>query len=121
MIETSFYTWLAAQVSQSVYPGMMPQGAAPAVVYSKADDSRDRVYGGNSTLQAAEFNVDCYSVTYTEARTMAQTITAALVNYRGAMDTDHCDNAELVTDLDTYEPETKLHRAALRFRILYRL
>ena len=119
MIEESFYTYLAANAGVDVYPGVLPQAAAPAVTYAKNAGTRDQTFSGVSSLQEVDFDVNCWATSYLASRTTANTIMTALVAYRGAMGSDHCDNALLIRDIDLYEPETKLYRAALMFKIFY--
>ena len=121
MIDASFYTYLTSIAGVPVYPGLLPQDADPAVTFARSNATRDQVYNGVSTLQEIEFDVNCWSTTALASRNTAETITAALVGFRGAMGTDHCDNALLARDIDVYEPETRLYRAALVFRIFYDL
>lgn len=121
MIEESFYTYLAANAGVSVYPGVLPQNAAPAVTYAKSGGTRDQTFNGVSSLQMADFDVNCWATTALSARTTANTIITALVAYRGAMGADHCDNVLMTRDFDVFEPETELHRVTLVFRIFYDL
>lgn len=121
MIETSFYNYLSGLLEVAVYPLIMPQNAAPAVTYAKSSDSREQVFNGVSSLQSAQFDVDVWDTTILSARATAATIIDGLVGYRGAMGTDYIDNAYLISDFDVYEPETRLYRASLVFRINYQL
>jgi len=121
MIDTSFYTYLTSIAGVTVYPGLLPQNAAPAVTFARSDSTREQVYSGVSTLQYVEFDVNCWSTTALASRNTAETITASLVAFRGTMGADHCDNALLTRDIDIYEPETRLYRVALGFRVFYDL
>lgn len=121
MIEESFYTWLAANAGVDVYPGVLPQDAAPAVTYARDGGTRDTTFNGVSTLQEVDFAVNCWAANYLSTRTTATTIMAALVNFRGTLGADHVDNVLLLRDIDAYEPETELHQASLLFRMFYDL
>lgn len=120
MIDASFYTLLDSVVGVSVFAGPLPHNAAPAVNFTRADGDYDQVHGGSvSSLQAVEFDVDCWSTTYLDARTTADTVIAALVGYRATVGAHRIDNILLERDISVHETETKLHRAALTFRVFY--
>lgn len=79
MIDEALKTALGSLVSGRCYPMQRPQNAAvPAIVYSIISDDPQNTLCGTGTLYNARVQVDAWATTYTAARTLADSIAAAM-------------------------------------------
>ena len=115
MIEETLYTLLSA-VAPSTYPATAPKSVkSPFVIYTRVSTPRLRDFDGPTGNAMPTFRVDAYASTYDAARTLANSIRAALDGYRGGIIQD-CAlvNEQDMSDL-TSNPA--LSRVQLEFRI----
>lgn len=88
-----------------LYPEVAPDEVTrPYAVYSVISAVKPMTFSGRSTLENARIQIDCYSDTYAEARTLSDTILAAVD-----------DGMSLGDNQATtfYEREPRLHRFSL--------
>jgi len=108
MIEESLYTLLAGIVTTS--PGTVPDDTDPPYcVYSRISTVPHNVLEQAPGGEQVQFQIDLHATTQHAARTLANTVKAALqaASFGGYV----------TGDRDIYEPEVKLHRVVLEFDV----
>jgi len=124
-IESDLFAFLVTSVpgvAGRVYPPPMPQGGTlPAMTYERIAAPRSLTHSGPCEYVPASYQVDLYSRTRLEARALAEVLRGALNGYRGPMGpgTSKVYVARLDSDLDLYEPDTRLHRVAQTYALHY--
>lgn len=64
--------------------GAHPQGQPlPGVVLTLVDDGEGHIYTGPDGLSQGRVQMDCYALTYKDAKGLARAVRAALDGYRG--------------------------------------
>ena len=103
--------WLSAELSAltaPAFPLTAPQGQAlPIVIYKRTGTSRERTLANAIGLPVASFEINVYSLTYAEAKSLSEEIRSALDEYVGSNAgvvverstmTDESDEIDLPTD-----------------------
>lgn len=103
--------WLSAELSAltaPAFPLTAPQGQAlPIVIYRRTGTSRERTLANAIGLPVASFEINIYSLTYAEAKSISEEIRSALDEYVGSNAgvvierstmTDESDDIDLPTD-----------------------
>ena len=103
--------WLSAELSAltaPAFPLTAPQGQAlPIVIYKRTGTSRERTLANAIGLPVASFEINVYSLTYAEAKSLSEEIRSALDEYVGSNAgvvverstmTDESDDIDLPTD-----------------------
>ena len=103
--------WLSAELSAltaPAFPLTAPQGQAlPIVIYKRTGTSRERTLANAIGLPFASFEINIYSLTYAEAKSLSEEIRSALDEYVGtnagvvverSTMTDESDDIDLPTD-----------------------
>lgn len=73
-------------VGNRIYPLVLPENAAlPAIAYAVVNESRAHAMLEPVPLREVTLAVQCYAKTYSQARALADAVTAALDGYRGAL------------------------------------
>ena len=103
--------WLSAELSAltaPAFPLTAPQGQAlPIVIYKRTGTSRERTLANAIGLPVASFEINVYSLTYAEAKSLSEEIRSALDEYTGTNAgvvversnmTDESDDIDLPTD-----------------------
>ena len=103
--------WLSAELSAltaPAFPLTAPQGQAlPIVIYKRTGTSRERTLANAIGLPVASFEINVYSLTYAEAKSLSEEIRSALDEYVGtnagvvverSTMTDESDDIDLPTD-----------------------
>jgi hypothetical protein len=117
----STFAALTALVSTRIYPVTMPQAATfPCVTYQQISGVRDYVMGNQSGLVRARFQVDSWSETYAETRSVSEQVRLALSNYAGTSDTVVIDRIEMVNEERLDESESALHRIMQEYMVTFR-
>lgn len=79
--------WLSAELSAltaPAFPLTAPQGQAlPIVIYKRTGTSRERTLANAIGLPVASFEINIYSLTYAEAKSISEEIRSALDEYVG--------------------------------------
>ena len=80
--------WLSAELSAltaPAFPLTAPQGQAlPIVIYKRTGTSRERTLANAIGLPVASFEINVYSLTYAEAKSLSEEIRSALDEYVGS-------------------------------------
>lgn len=117
-IESSLYARLTAHAGVSalvgtrIYPLLMPQTPVlPAITYQRISAEHIASIGGHSGLENPRIQIDIWALSYNTSKALAAQVRAAL--------TESMDGfaALLLTDLDDYEPETRIYRCSLDFSL----
>ncbi len=135
MIAGDLYTFLAAKSSiraivamsgnsptkPSFYTHMLPlkHYGYPALTYALDEDSDQQLLSGISGLKEALLTVDCWALVYSQAHSLAAAVKAEMVGYRGAFGSSTAEHIRKERELDLHEPDTKLFRVSLQFRVAY--
>lgn len=103
--------WLSAELSAltaPAFPLTAPQGQSlPIVIYKRTGTSRERTLANAIGLPLASFEINIYSLTYAEAKSLSEEIRSALDEYVGtnagvvverSTMTDESDDIDLPTD-----------------------
>lgn len=103
--------WLSAELSAltaPAFPLTAPQGQSlPIVIYKRTGTSRERTLANAIGLPVASFEINIYSLTYAEAKSLSEEIRSALDEYVGtnagvvverSTMTDESDDIDLPTD-----------------------
>ena len=103
--------WLSAELSAltaPAFPLTAPQGQSlPIVIYKRTGTSRERTLANAIGLPVASFEINVYSLTYAEAKSLSEEIRSALDEYVGtnagvvverSTMTDERDDIDLPTD-----------------------
>jgi hypothetical protein len=91
-------------VSTRVYPGSVPQASAmPAIVVNRISGTPIYTDDGESGLQTARLELDCWGDTYSSAKTVARAVIAALSGFVGTVDDVEVQNTLLDAERDMRE------------------
>lgn len=114
------FAGLTALIENRVYArNELPQGAVlPAVSFMRAGVERVSAMGVDTGLARARIQVDAWASTYDGVRAVAEQLRLALQRWRNATGTVVQDTYVL-TELDLYETETRLHRVMFDFDVVY--
>lgn len=127
-IAQSLYTWLTANsaieayVADRIYPHYIPQHSAarPCLTYSQEGGEKIRHLSGVSDTRISEFSIDAWSLSYLEAKNLAETVTTELDGVRGSFGSHTAEQVRLLNEFDVEpEPDTGLYRVSMRFEIVY--
>ena len=95
--------WLSAELSAltaPAFPLTAPQGQSlPIVIYKRTGTSRERTLANAIGLPLASFEINIYSLTYAEAKSLSEEIRSALDEYVGT-------NAGVVVERSTMTDES---------------
>lgn len=95
--------WLSAELSAltaPAFPLTAPQGQPlPIVIYKRTGTSRERTLANAIGLPVASFEINVYSLTYAEAKSISEEIRSALDEYVGT-------NAGVVVERSTMTNES---------------
>ena len=105
----------------SIYPYFLPQShiGFPALTYSMDDDLEQTLIDGTSTMKEAILSVDCWAYDYIRAHDLADAVKDEMVDYTGTFGSSTVNHCRKERELDLYEPDTKVYRVSLQFRVAY--
>lgn len=128
-LEAPLYSYLTADpgvsalVGTRVFPNIPPEGTIlPAVSYRRISDQHLYTYdafGVGEAWTSARVQFDCWDQTMLGAIQVGEAIMAALSGYSGDMAGQLIGSSFAITEADFYEPQTKLHRRTMDFRIAF--
>jgi len=100
--------WLRGQVSAATAAGIYPVLAAqnapyPLVVYRRTSTTRERGLGGNYGVPVAVFSVSIVSESYSEVKTIADSIRLSVDNFTGEANGAKIVLSSLVAESDGME------------------
>ena len=119
MIEDALYSRLTSDagvsgiVSARVYPVILAQDAImPSITYLKVSDSPVIGFGGENSRRNARFQIDCWTTTYSDVKSLEDAIKLAMV--------DGPDFSTVrITSEDLYDNDMKLFRVSTDFSVWY--
>lgn len=107
MIEKDLFQALK-NVSANVYPMMMPEDAVfPAITYQVIYDGVSQSVSGDVCGRGVRFQVDVYSTSYSEMKSLKDAAIAEIVNLGGGF----------INSRDIFENEINLYRQIIDFKI----
>ncbi len=113
MIEEELFAHLKTNVTsvdERIYPLIMPQNCTkPALVYTVIFDGDEQTINGCVVCNNIRFQVDVYSESYAEAKTIKEEVKAALYTFDAYP-------IDLYT-MDGFEEEEELFRQIIDFRL----
>lgn len=110
MIEPTIRTLLDALTTATVALNVAPESAMPYVVVHKISAPRGETHEGRDGTVVSRIQVDVWSMSYQEAKTIASTLYPLCEStYSGIA------SIELDNESDDYEPTTKKHHIILDF------
>lgn len=107
MIEEDLGTALEA-ICDETYAVVFPQKVSfPAIVYQVVHDGANQATNGNIMSRDIRFQVDIYSKSYTEAKTLKGQVQASVIVLKGGS----------ISSQDLYDNEQQLYRQLIDFKI----
>lgn len=100
---------ISAIVGSRIYPTGLPQPPVfPAVTYSLISRSPTRDLSG-TVFWNSRFQLTCWSMSYKEAKALAQSIKIAIDGYTDSIGDFKIIDSQIGNEVDLKEPETGLH------------
>ena len=107
MIEKQLFTALKT-VCDRVYPIVMPDDAVyPAITYQVIYDGANQATNGNLSSRDVRFQVDIYSKSYGEAKSLKDLVFSEVIGLKGGD----------ISSQDLYEDGIELFRQLIDFKI----
>ena len=109
-LEKGLYSILSGTSPQTlaesrVYP-ILPQSVTfPAIRYQRITTVRNQSLDANVGVTEATIQVDCMAESYSESKTLADSVRSLLHGYSGSWGTLICRNVMLQTEGDFYEQD----------------
>jgi hypothetical protein len=120
MIDSALRTWLLSQstitaITSNVYPLRLPQTQlqGTSIVYNLIDDFPGLNVGSVAQISDATIQLDVYSPTYSQARTLSNELITILNGYHGPLDTLEASMIAVRNIRNTYEEDLKLYRSTI--------
>ena len=116
MIEAAIRSILIADdtvkaLTTRVYPVALPQSPQyPLILYTKITGMRDHHLQGPNGRAHPRFQIEAWSKTYTEAKTLADAIREALDGYSGTAAGTKIGSCLIESEQDIYESEIEVYR-----------
>jgi len=100
---------VSALVGTRIYPLMAPQSVvSPYIVYQVINDNSKQCIGGSVYQNDTRFQIDCWSTKYSEVKAIKEAVLSALIGFKSSYS---------ISNMDDYEPETKLYRQLIDFKL----
>lgn len=109
-LESDIFAALSGQTAAAsrVYPLIRGEASAlPAIVYARVGNAPVNALDGSSGLDSVRIQIDSYAATYAGAKLLAAQVRAIM--QAGSF------KALLQSDVDVYEPDTKIYRVTQDF------
>lgn len=127
MIRSDLRAYLASNLSigQRIYPVALPQSAVlPCLTYSRTTGGHDHNLKSATGSAIPTFDIDCWSLTYEGADSLAEEIRQKMQGFSGTMGTTAVRSVILDDEVDAFEPledgsDKGIFRITLRYRIRY--
>jgi len=98
-------------ITTRCYPVTIPQSPTyPLILYTKITGTRDHHLQGPSGHAHPRFQIEAWSKTYTEAKTLADAIREALDGYSGTAAGTKIGSCLIESEQDIYESEIEVYR-----------
>ena len=109
---------VAALVGTRIEPIRLPQGATlPAVTYQRISEVRQGTFAPAQKMPGVLFQVDCWGATYSDSKGVAVAVRKALDEFKGPSAGETITASLLENEIDQYEPDVKIYRTMLEFRV----
>lgn len=116
----STFAGLAALIGTRVYPNIAPQNATrPFVSYRRVTSDRPPAMGSDSGVVRARFQFDTFADEIDSALAVRDQIRAALKRWRD-VGPPVVQDTFLVTEIDLYEDDSRIHHLADDYEVNYR-
>lgn len=109
-----------------IFPLLIPEHVRgdnrkqPCLVYQRIGTERQGTYCATDTLVTASIQIDVYSKSYFDVKTLARAVELALVDYTGPMGDTHVDKVFLNVEFDLVETDTGLYRVSQTYVIWFK-
>jgi len=120
MIDSALRTWLLSQstitaITSNVYPLRLPQSQlqGTSIVYNLIDDFPGLNVGSVAQISDATIQLDVYSPTYSQARTLSNELITILNGYHGPLGALEASMIVVRNIRNTYEEDLKLYRSTI--------
>ncbi|RPI63876.1 MAG: DUF3168 domain-containing protein [Planctomycetaceae bacterium] len=111
---------VVALASNRVYPNVLPQGVTyPAISFQIISETPEYSHEGDSNLNLARVQFDCYATTQTGVRAVADALRSALTGLRTTVDNVRIGSSFLVNTLSNYEDALRVYRMTRDFMMTY--
>lgn len=108
-------------VGTRIYPEPLRQETTlPAVGYQRVSAQRDSAMGSDTGIARVRMQVSTWATQYSQAKTLATAVRAALQRFRGTVATVEILDVFVLNDLDLHEAEIEVHRVLTDYEILHR-
>ena len=98
-------------ITTRCYPVTIPQSPTyPLILYTKITGMRDHHLQGPNGRAHPRFQIEAWSKTYTEAKTLADAIREALDGYSGTASSTKIGSCLIESERDIYESEIEVYR-----------
>lgn len=112
-----------AGLTDKVFPVTAPQGTlAPYLTYALGGNDRAKTLSGHDGLVESQYQLDLYHTSYASMKALKKLVIANLKTYdlrniggSGPL----VQQAEIITDFETYENEVELHKGIIELNIHY--
>lgn len=117
---------VAGLIGDRVYPQVVPPQAwdgdslRPCLVFRTAASFRNKTFCSTDRLIQEAFSVDCYAVTYDEAKQLAEAVITAVVDVHAVSGSTAIDNVFLDNEFDLTDMDPGLYRRNLSFTVWHR-
>jgi len=100
---------VSALVGIKIYPMKAPQNVTnPYITYQVISDNSNQCIGGEVYQNDTRFQVDCWSTKYSEVKAIKEAVISALIGFK---------SSNSISNMDDYEPDTKLYRQLIDFKL----
>lgn len=104
-------TALAALVVDRIYPDIVPQGVVyPVIIYHQVSESATYSHDGDSNLDTARYQFDCYGSTKVSSRAVKDALRSLLSGKKFSASNVRVASCRLDNSLSGYEPAFKAWR-----------
>lgn len=115
MVEAELFTRLkddagvSALVGTRIYPKKAPQNVqTPYIIFHVISDIDKQCVGGAIYQNDTRIQIDCWSLSYAEVKNLKVAVKSSLIGFKSAYE---------IYSMDDYEPETKLYRELIDFKL----
>lgn len=126
-IETGLQSHLSADanvsalVSSRIYPLRLPQSfTLPALTYQRVSTERKPTLSGPNERVVGRFQINCFAVSYSAARTLANKVRISLNGYKGTLGGEvNVGGISIQGEWEDDDQQTDVYRVMLDFSVPY--
>lgn len=102
-----------------IYPIRMPQTRNfPAIVFQQITSDPTGQKDGVTGYHKIDFDIDCYTKTFSQAVTLAAAVRTALERQSISTEGDVVDDIIFIREFDNYQDQAELYQKTLQFRFI---